>query len=439
VAASEIDLVRLNRCRRLPRLRPVAVGLLGHYQNEDFSTKIDIDTTYQLEMSAKIVILAGAPLASSLDWDSGRLLHQFADSIAQFAGIGTDHGHLHVPEASLSSTHASWRTVELVRQHLPTDPSQVHGWTGEYKGNGTFLTTAGVSFSSTGDSFLAEDISQPISSTESVEEVVSQFYEYSFALHTDVVSSQVFRYGSMPAHSTSSQEGQSLCNDKSFMTESSTQSVETQGATESSEKPPISIAGQLSNLADIPNAVYLHSIQPLTMAVSLIAGIISILPPRAIRTRRGQEVEIVELLVGDETKSGFGINCWLSKPNKPTKPPDQDLRTVLEALRPKDVILLKNVALSSFRGKVYGQSLRKDTTKIHLVYRNRITKHDMAGYYSANDLKVEEAMHFQALKTMRVREWALRFLGAPVAPVGMTNRNTGNVIDISEIMPPDTQ
>jgi hypothetical protein len=178
--------------------------------------------------------------------------------------------------------------------------------------------------------------------------------------------------------------------------------------------------------------VYLNSIHPQTMTVNLIIGIISIPEPRAIKTRRGAPVELIEVLAGDETKSGFGINFWLSS----SQSAQGDMRSLLSGLRPRDVVLIRNVALSSFRGKVYGQSLRKDMTKVHLLYRNRVDKNDVGGCYSAADLAVDEPAPPQVERTRRVREWVLKFVGAGTAQ----QKGKGRAFEaVKEVLPPDTQ
>jgi hypothetical protein len=166
------------------------------------------------------------------------------------------------------------------------------------------------------------------------------------------------------------------------------------------------------------------------MTANLIVGIVSVPPPRAIRTRRGADVELIEVLVGDETKSGFGINFWLSSFQSDMT---SDLRKVLSGLRPQDVVLMRNVALNSFRGKVYGQSLRKGVTKVHLLYRSRVDKSDVGGCYSAADLAPGDIWPPQIQKTRTVREWVLRFVGAGAG------RTKGRVEAMKETLPPDTQ
>lgn len=142
-------------------------------------------------------------------------------------------------------------------------------------------------------------------------------------------------------------------------------------------------------------------------------------------------MELIEVLVGDETKSGFAINFWLSS----LQSAEGDMRDVLSRLRPQDVVLVRNVALSSFRGKVYGQSLRKEMTKVHLLYRNRIDRTDVGGCYNAADL-ADGIIHPQVEKTKNVREWVLRFVGAGPGPKAKAK---GRIEAVREVLPPDTQ
>ncbi|OBT86974.1 hypothetical protein VE02_04604 [Pseudogymnoascus sp. 03VT05] len=176
------------------------------------------------------------------------------------------------------------------------------------------------------------------------------------------------------------------------------------------------------------------------MTVNIIVGILSISPPRSIQTRGGSAVEIVELLVGDDTRSGFGINCWLPL-NVVSRPTGghPNLRSSLSGLRPQDIILVRNVALTSFRGEVYGQSLRCDVTKADLLFRNRIDREDERGCYSVRDLNttIGSDIHPQVAKTIRVREWVLRFVGHGAGAMRRTDEGKVEVVD--EKLPPDTQ
>jgi hypothetical protein len=364
-------------------------------------------------MAPGVLIFTGAPLSAALSWEESDLLDTFCEPVARFAGIDRNEGSGSFVPATADTTasldNPSWRYIPLDRQHLTTGLSQLHGCGKEYEG-AAFFTASDI------DSFVEELSQQPFgasqaSSVESVEQVCSQFYEQSYAIHEDIPSSQI----------AATEQSTSF-----YTNESSSYGT----SADSFRGKPIPVAGHLTNLKDIPNANYLNSIHPQTMTANLIIGVISIPAPRAIKTRRGADVELIEVLAGDETKSGFGINFWLSS----SQSVEGDMRSVLSGLRPQDVVLMRNVALSSFRGKVYGQSLRKEMTKVHLLYRNRIDKSDIGGCYIAADL-MEENSHPEVEKTRRVREWVLRFVGnGPVSKKG-----NGRAQEIKEVLPPDTQ
>ncbi|TVY31891.1 hypothetical protein LOCC1_G008620 [Lachnellula occidentalis] len=352
-------------------------------------------------MAPRILMFAGAP-------DSN-----YENNESQVAIAASPSCAANVTPASFEHPAPAWRSIPLERQHLPTGISQDHAWQEAYQG-ASFFSTSEI------DSLMEELSQRPTydsfdSSSQSVAQVLSQFYEESYARHQDVPSSQI---AAVSQTDTSSSGGTSFST--TDMTFDSPANV---------IKKDVPVAGNLNNIKDIPHAVYLSSIHPQTMTVNLIVGIISRPEPRFIKTRRGPDVELIEALVGDETKAGFAVNIWLSS----SQAVDGDLRSSVQGLRPQDVVLMRNVALSSFRGKVYGQSLRKGMTKIHLLYRNRIDRTDLAGCYSAADLNSGELANLQVEKTKRVREWVMRFVGT-----GVMQKN-GKRKALHESLPPDTQ
>lgn len=375
-------------------------------------------------MASRLVFFTGSPVVGSLKWDGDDLLNTFIDPIARFAGISaTDSGEASTILDSFEEFPA-WRSIPLVRQQLPTGFTQNHdryqvyegGW--EHDNQGTsFFTTSQIESIAYQVSQEAETQNNP-SSIQSTEEILTQFYEESYARHEDVLSSQI-----APA----SDSGSSFTSDE-FSYEST--------SFDSLPRPRnnIPVSGHLSNLKDMPMTRHLDSIQPQTMTVNLIVGIISIPLPRSIKTRRGANVELVEVLVGDETKSGFGVNFWLPSSSQSKQ---GDMRSILDGLRPQDVVLMRNVALSSFKNRVYGQSLRKEMTKVHLLYRNRVDRDDVGGCYSASDLISGEDVHPQVEKTRKVREWVMRFVGA--GPIGGGKRGGRILEGAREVLPEDTQ
>lgn len=69
---------------------------------------------------------------------------------------------------------------------------------------------------------------------------------------------------------------------------------------------------------------------------------------------------------------------------------------------------MRNVALTSFRGKVYGQSLRRGMTSVEVVWRSRVEAGERKGLFERWEVeKGGKGME----KVGRVREWVLRFVG----------------------------
>ncbi|KAI9049067.1 hypothetical protein LZ554_006915 [Drepanopeziza brunnea f. sp. 'monogermtubi'] len=374
-------------------------------------------------MAPRLVLFFGAPPPSSLNWNQDDLLDTFIDPIAQLLGI--DSSNPDPKSTSLTSTDPQWRSLPLDRKQLSTgltqDSDQHQLFTGYPLSRGyegaSFFTTSQIESEISQSQLLGDSFA---STQAQISQVLSQFYEDSYARHVEVPSSQIAPASEGPASFTSEEF--------SFTSASFESSFR---ATAQIREAPI--AGRLTNIRDVPRPEYLDSIQPQTMTVNLIVGIISMPQPKGVKTRRGDSVSLVEVLVGDETKSGFGVNFWLSS----SRPVEGDMRSMLEGLRPQDVVLMRNVALNSFKGRVYGQSLRKEMTKVHLLYRNRVDRTDVGGCYCAADLVSGDGVHPQVEKTRRVREWVLKFVGGGAA---VKARGVGRVTEIvNETLPPDTQ
>lgn len=341
-------------------------------------------------MTNKILILTGAPESNALDWSAGGLLSEFQDSISRFTGVNSD-AYNRLPCATSSAPeHAAWRSLSLDRAHLPTGFTQqcpVNFYYGPdetvFGPSPEFLTTASFSAVSDGDD-----------GDDDEHTVLSQLYEHSIAVHEALPSSQL-----VP---------QSTGQVSSFLSDSSASFVSGDGSQPGSIKGPVLFRGShlLHDLKNIPSAAYLAKIQPKTMTCNLIVGIISISEARAVKTRWGATKYLVEVLVGDESKAGFAITYWL--------PYDSVEESRLGGFRPRDIVLVQNVALNVFTNKVYGSSLRKDLTKVHLLYRMKLDSRDIGGYYSTADLASTGILHPQLAKTRRVRDWVLNFVGRGV-------------------------
>ncbi|RGP68491.1 nucleic acid- ob-fold [Fusarium longipes] len=319
-------------------------------------------------MSPRLLLFAGAPPSSSLTSESCTIT-QIDDSWAEFIGL--------VPQKSTPaplSNLAPWRSLPLNRKRLHTGLSQTHDVSINLANQTEFFTTAEVSFKEQSQSFEGD---------VDAETTLSQFYDYSLALHNPVPSSQLDSFEETTFEETKSFE------QTSFMTSFSAARID---ATEC-------LPSQLSHLEDIPPASKILALNPQTVTLNIIAGIISIAQPRTITTRWGRKLSLVEILLGDETKSGFAVTFWLEEANAAA--------AEISALRRQDVVLMQNVALHVFQNKVYGQSLRRGMTKVSLLWRR-----DGSGLYSTRELSKRNQKHPQLQKAKHVRDWVLRFVGA---------------------------
>ncbi|KAI0537393.1 hypothetical protein GGR58DRAFT_471806 [Xylaria digitata] len=363
-------------------------------------------------MPRKVMIFAGAPEGHTLDWSAPGLLNHFLDPIASFAHLEASL-ESSLRETSFLSTPdtAVWRSISLHREQLPTGFSQTHAIAHLYPGSPGFFTTLSRSFDMTSD--ISEDVLD--------QQIIDKFYDHSVAIHGDVPSSQ------LPSRSFATEDSSFDTTDDLY-DEGSTQvddaATEIRGLRESEVR-------HLSDLEDLPDAKYLLSISPQTMTVNLIVGIISIAEPRTVRTRWGTTKSLIELLVADETKSGFSVTFWMS--SEPS-----EANALVRSLRRQDVVLLRNVALSVFMKKVHGHSLRKGQTKIDLLHRRRIDKDDIGGIYSMRDVTSTRRAHPQLTKTRKVWEWFLHFVGDGGTSLGK-RRHNGKPIRRWDMPPEDTQ
>lgn len=395
-------------------------------------------------MTGKVLILTGAPESRRLNWADSELLTTFQSSIAQFALLQPPPGNVpkekdHHADKSVLDL-AVWRLLPLQRAHIHTGFSQQHDlqFVGRFPSSADFLTTADVSFQAAS--------SQDGSTQEEGEEasrLLAEFYEHSLAVHDDLASSQLLPHvsqGHVSADETTSFDAdESLASlddgDDDEDDDDSTSLLTKDGNNNTTVLPktPLkpawglrSAADQrLTDLQDIPSAKVLVGLMPQTVTVNLIVCIISIAAPRIVETRYGHTSTLVEVLVGDDTKSGFSVTFWLS--GKPSNTTNDDKNGngygVLAGLRPQDIVLMQNVALNIFRNKVYGGSLRRDITKVHLLFRGwLVDEEDVGGYYSRADLARrtrdgQPQQNSQLEKTKKVREWVLDFVGggSPVA------------------------
>ncbi|KMU87546.1 hypothetical protein CIHG_05939 [Coccidioides immitis H538.4] len=270
-------------------------------------------------MAYRVIAFSGLPPRSALNWDESELLQPPLPPFYQPRSL----------EGEGLNSQARWRSLAPIK--IP--------------------------------SFMSPTYSGDSVSLDVDESTLSEFYDQSFALHEGTHHSftSVTKSFTDDSELTPSFEGESLDYSMSKLSQSKVNQQNFEG------QP---VYGHLIDVEDIPSAMYLQSLAPRKVIVSLVVAIINIQPRRRVQTRWGREMDIVELLVGDETKAGFRVSCWVP-------PSTEDTRTVtansleqsLTALRLRDIILLRHIVLGSFRGQVYGQSLRQNMTKVDVLDR----------------------------------------------------------------------
>ncbi|KAH8428179.1 uncharacterized protein LDX57_005884 [Aspergillus melleus] len=336
-------------------------------------------------MSRKVILLMGAPTVRSLQWDENELLNA---PIYPFDGSGGDDEGA----GSFAENYpVKWRLLR--NSALPeTQPDQ----------NET-NPAGGARF------FTIDELVTPggISTTD---DSLSKFYNHSFAIHE---TSEI----TVPGTS-----GDDSAKESGLWADSTNTSIALSWEEETAQPGlSISIPGHITDLRDIPSAAYLNAIVPQTMTVNLIVGIITIRPPRRIVTRQWKrELDLIEVVVGDNTRSGFGVTFWLPRTSRGGDD-ESELGRSLATLRPRDIVLLRTVGLSSFRERVYGQSLKNGITRVDLLHRQRVDVTDAGRVYSGRKLRDVQQEDQPLAKVSNVRQWIRQFVDpAPEAAGGGT-------------------
>ncbi|MCJ1432904.1 hypothetical protein MMC27_002262 [Xylographa pallens] len=359
-----------------------------------------------------VKLFTGAPEAGSLRWDSEALTAPLLPCFAP--------SYLSIEQQALRQTEDKpvWRSLPLHSTIGPARDIQPD------EGPHTTALTAKDSFDTTSASFATTQYLSVPSTTSSTNDpyksaepsdALTQFYEHSFALHEAIPSSQL-----LSPHSSAH---------TSFLSTSSLSSAHISPPTHSSLPAPNPVP--LTPLRALPPASHILSLHPQTPTVNLLICILSLPPPRLIHPRRGgPPLLLTEMLVADDTKAGFGLNIWL--PSADSQSPH--LRAAVDNLRPQDVVLAHNVALSAFRGVVYGQSLRRDTTRLELMYRS-----GGGGTYSAKDLADGGSKEGLAQRVRVVKRWVMDFVGGARTEGDRNEGGRGKSVRDALMLPPDTQ
>jgi hypothetical protein len=337
-------------------------------------------------MSRKTIFLMGAP-SGRLQWNDTDLLETAVPPFKPSVG------------SSSAQNPTKWRVLERESGIQSSYP--------RWSGNALFLDTTNLNFKMprTSDNVL-----------------LSQFYEHSLSILGASYSSE------------SDNNDTTLALEDSDIDESMRSVTGPEAST-----TPFTSPHELHDIKDIPNAAYLRSIIPQTPSVTLVVAVVGINPLRRVTARHSkQELDILELIVGDETRTGFGVTFWLPllKEAKETRGKpfsaegNSEFREKICGLRLRDIVLIRNVGLGSFRDLVYGQSLRRGVTTVDLLNRQECHSTDDHGIYSAVAIDKASGEDRLLAKVRNVRDWLMNFVGTKAH---YDSQNPGRPL------PPDTQ
>jgi hypothetical protein len=146
--------------------------------------------------------------------------------------------------------------------------------------------------------------------------------------------------------SHSNENSYSFVDDETFLTGSD---LSVLNQTQDPHIPPLI---SLTDLEDIPAPSLVVSRPPNPLRLTALVGILSIAPPRTVKTKFGRIVQVVSLYVGDPTHAPFRIDAWL--PPYPKSHDEMQLKATVQGLRVQDIIVVKNLRLGVWNEMVFG-------------------------------------------------------------------------------------
>nr|POE74752.1 hypothetical protein CFP56_37283 [Quercus suber] len=187
----------------------------------------------------------------------------------------------------------------------------------------------------------------------------------------------------------------------------------------------LAILDNEENLAHLPTASHLASLNPQTLTINLLAAVIQSTPLRTVRLRRPPHAskQILELLLGDDTRANFPVTFWFPCVSGAAVGDDevQRLRVEMLALRPGDLVLMQNIALTHWRGVVYGCSLERRVARSSSKV-TRVREEEEMG----RELVLPAAV---GAKLSRVRKWRDDFVGRKFE---MNEETTEEILPVDE-------
>ncbi|KAI8935488.1 hypothetical protein NX059_008058 [Plenodomus lindquistii] len=303
----------------------------------------------------RLKTLNGAPLCEHLDFSESSLLS--FDQCREF--VAQDDLHASTVESTLP---LKWRHITNKATRLRTGWSQPYlpGSATEHAEAQVLTSIPNIAEAST---FL-QDESTILDDTMTLNEPSSHaddFVQQSFIFHSALLSSQILQ----------EPEAGSFVSPSSFIDTSFTTTTSIHDSPSRVDEhtlllrvPPQMV---ITSLGSLPTAQRLNAMYPQTPTHNFVCVLTANPVQKEIYIAKGGYNRILwEIFVADETRSGFKVNFWMQPPrnsnNHHTHAQDA-LREVLGTIKIGDILLLRNIALGSYRDTVYGQSLKVAITR----------------------------------------------------------------------------
>ncbi|PVI01666.1 hypothetical protein DM02DRAFT_339172 [Periconia macrospinosa] len=370
----------------------------------------------------RLKILEGAPRCEDLDFSPASLL----DSEAAVK-LFERQFELNNDDNEKSTTIVKWRRLGLKGERLHT------GWSQPYiPGNGipsfsfSIPNVEGVTELPTDDaSYMSTDLAGQTPQMD-------DFLEHSLAFHDTLLSSQVMANDAADRTVSST----SFLDGTSFLESVSSESTSALLDVHSQDGPVLQIPSTLTltSLASLPGANHLRSIFPQTPTVNILCVATMSPESKEVFVKRGTfKMTVQEITVADDTKPGFKVSFWDRPSSKDTS--QNLLANTLAQVRVGHVLLLRNIALTSFRETVYGQSLNPS------IVRARTSVDILADSNGISSRQVSALPVAMVPTLARLRRWAKIHItpNAPQSTRKRKYRNETKAMVSSSLHNPNTQ
>jgi hypothetical protein len=160
----------------------------------------------------------------------------------------------------------------------------------------------------------------------------------------------------------------------------------------------------ITPLGSLPSAQHLRSIYPQTPTPNMLCVLMALPERREVFVRNGgYNMDLYEIAVADDTMSGFKVTFWLRPPRESNNEQSSVQHPLLQTLKDArlgDILLLRNIALTSFRDTVHGQSLNPS------IARARTTVDVLMKEHGASAAKLEGLSDVLVQTFHKVKKWA---------------------------------